>query len=77
MKFEPIEAKKIITDIVFDESKNINTKEADALRCGVQALTIVEKLKEEYTFFSKSDLSGERNVAQILELILKAGNALN
>lgn len=69
MKLEPNEAKRIITDIAFDESR-INNQECEALRCGVQALSIVERLKKEYEFFSKSELHEDKNVCQILELIL-------
>lgn len=73
MKLEPSEAKKIITDIAFDESR-INNLECEALRCGVQALSIVEKLREEYDFFAKSDLNADKNVCQILGLILNVEN---
>ena len=45
MKLQVSEAKKIITDIAFDELR-INNRECEALRCGVQALSIVEKIKE-------------------------------
>ena len=69
MKLKPSEAKRIITDIAFDESR-INNQECEALRCGVQALSVVEKLQEEYEFFSKSDLNADKNICQILSLIL-------
>lgn len=45
MKLEPSEAKRVITDIAFDEFR-ISNQECDALRCGVQAINIVEKIKE-------------------------------
>lgn len=69
MKLQPSEAKRIITNIAFGESE-ISNREFEALRCGVQALSIVERLQEEYEFFAKSDLSADQNVSQILGLIL-------
>ena len=44
MKLKTSEAKRIITDIAFDESR-INNQECEALRCGVQSLSIIEKIK--------------------------------
>lgn len=69
MKLQPSEAKRIITDIAFGESE-ISNQEFEALRCGIQALSIVERLQEEYEFFAKSDLNADKNVCQVLDLIL-------
>lgn len=41
--------------------------ENDAMQ---MAINIIEKLKAVYDFFSKSDLVVDKNIAQILELIL-------
>lgn len=69
MKIQPSEAKRIITDIAFGESE-ISNQAFEALRCGIQALSIVERLQEEYAFFAKSDLNADKNICQILGLIL-------
>ena len=53
MKLSTTEAKQIIIDIAFDESR-IQNKECEALRCGVQALSIIEKIKE---IIHKRDIS--------------------
>ena len=46
------ESKRILTDIAFDDSKDISNEEAKALRCGVQALSMVENIK---TILQKRD----------------------
>ena len=46
MKLNPEEAKKILTDLAFDDEKVPDTKTFEALRCGVQALTEYQKARE-------------------------------
>ena len=45
MKLDPEEAKKLLTDLAFDEEKVPDMKTFEALRCGVQALTEYQKTK--------------------------------
>ena len=67
MKLKPSEAKRIIIDIAFDESR-INNEECEALRCGVQALSIIDNLKNDIKELDK-DHDGIININEVFSLI--------
>ena len=78
MKLSTAEAKQIITDIAFDESR-IQNKECEALRCGVRALSAIEKIrkiihKRDIAFDGQEFGASYTDLDNVIEEIRKAIN---